>query len=107
MTCNTCKEHIRVVNGKYPMKQQISFNEIFLTILAIAFVFLFPQFALLPLPFFYIIPVLLVVWLFLKRTKENFTNLGFSFKRFELRSIFIGAIAAVVLFLFLNYAFFP
>ena len=89
------------------MKQQISFAKIFFIILAIAFVFLFPHFGFIPIPFLYIVPVLLVVWLFLKRTKEDFADIGFSFKRFEVRSIWIGAIAAVFLFGFLNYVLFP
>ena len=107
MTCSICKELIRVVNGNHLMKQKKSFAEIFFILLAIAFVFLFPHFGFIPIPFLYIVPVFLVVWLFLKRTKENFASIGFSFKRFEVRSIWTGAIAAVLLFVFLNYAFFP
>jgi membrane protease YdiL (CAAX protease family) len=95
------------VNGDNNMIKNSSFSETFFILLAIAFVFLFPHFGLLPLPFSYIIPVLLVVWLYLKRTKENFSNLGFSFKRFEFKAVIVGAIAAILLFIFLNYVFFP
>lgn len=89
------------------MKKPIAFTEIIFTLFAIAVVFLLPHFGFLPIPFYYIIPVLLFVWLFLKRTKENFAGLGFNFKRFRLNSIFIGAITAIILFAFLNYIFFP
>lgn len=86
---------------------QISFKEVVLIIFAISFVFLFPHFGFLPVPFLYVLPVLLVVWWFLKRSGENFTDIGFSFKRFEIKSVFIGAALAIVLFVFLQYVFFP
>ena len=89
------------------MIKKSPFIEILFIFLAIAFVFLFPHFSFIPIPFLYIIPVLLVVWVFLKRTKENFASLGFSFKRFEVKAIWIGAIAAIFLFAFLNYIVFP
>lgn len=89
------------------MKKKASFKEILFTLLAIVFVFFLPHFGLLPVPFYYIVPVLLVIWLLLKRTGENFSDLGFSFKRFEVKSIFIGALAAILLFVFLTYVFFP
>jgi uncharacterized protein len=84
-----------------------SFKEIIFILLAIAFVFLFPHFGILPVPFLYVLPVLLVVWWFLKRNGENFTDIGFSFRRFEIKSVSIGAASAIVLFVFLQYVFFP
>ena len=86
---------------------QISFKEVVLIIFAISFVFLFPHFGILPVPFLYVLPVLLVVWWFLRRSGENFTDIGFDFKRFEIKSIFIGAASAIALFVFLQYVFFP
>jgi membrane protease YdiL (CAAX protease family) len=86
---------------------QMSFKEVVLIIFAISFVFLFPHFAFLPVPFLYVLPVLLVVWWFLKRSGENFTDIAFDFKRFEIKSIFVGAASAIVLFVFLQYVFFP
>jgi len=86
---------------------QMSFKEVVLIIFAISFVFLFPHFAFLPVPFLYVLPVLLVVWWFLKRSGENFTDIAFDFKRFEIKSIFIGAASAIALFVFLQYVFFP
>ena len=82
-------------------------KEILLTLFAIAFVTLVPQSGIVPLPFVYCIPVLLFIWIFLKQYKENFTNLGFSFKRFEIKAVAVGAVTAIGLFVFLNYAFFP
>lgn len=107
MICNICKEPIPVVNGDHKMIKNYSLTETVLIILASTFVFLFPHFGFIPIPFLYILPVLLVVWLFLKRTKENFASLGFSFKRFAVKAVWVGAIAAVLLFVFLNYILFP
>jgi membrane protease YdiL (CAAX protease family) len=86
---------------------QISFKEVVLIIFAISFVFLFPHFGFLPVPFLYVLPVLVVVWWFLKRSGETFIDIGFSFKRFEIKSVFIGAASAIVLFVFLQHVFFP
>lgn len=88
-------------------RKKASLKEIFFTVAGIAFVFFLPHFGLFPFSFSYTIPVLLGVWLLLRRTGENFANLGFSFKRFEIRSLFIGALAAILLFIFLRYIFFP
>ena len=89
------------------MKKRITLTEIIFDFLSIAFVFLLPHFGLLAIPFYYIIPVLLFIWIYLKRTKENFAGIGFSFKKFESKSVIIGAIAAITLFLFIQYIFFP
>jgi membrane protease YdiL (CAAX protease family) len=88
-----------------------SFKEIAITLFAIAFVTLIPQSgiinAVIPLPFSYSIPVLVFVWLFLKWQKENFAGLGFSFKCLQTKAIIIGTISGIILFVFLQYAFFP
>ncbi len=89
------------------MNRRLSVKNSVLAILAIAFALLFPRSGLIPLPFGYAIPVLIVIWLTLKGAKENFANLGFNFRNFEARSIWIGAGAAILLFAFLNYALFP
>jgi uncharacterized protein len=98
------KEHIQILHGKMPMKK---FREILFTLFAIAFVIVIPQSGIIPFPFAYSIPVLVFIWLFLKLYKEDFTALGFSFKRFEIKSVLVGTFAAIVLFAFINYAFFP
>jgi membrane protease YdiL (CAAX protease family) len=89
------------------MHRKLSASNIALSIIGITFVFVFPHLGLIPIPFAYTVPVLLVVWFLLKRTNEKFSNLGFSFKRFEWKAVWIGAVAAVILFVFLNYLFFP
>jgi uncharacterized protein len=87
------------------------FNKILVTVFAIAFVVIIPQSGIvnkiIPLPFSYCIPVLLFAWLFLKLYKENFSSIGFSFKRFEIKAVVIGTLTAIVLFIFLQYGFFP
>ncbi|HXB45486.1 MAG TPA: CPBP family intramembrane glutamic endopeptidase [Puia sp.] len=77
------------------------------SLLVIAFVFLFPHYSYLPL-FLYVPIVLLVVWLFLKYvSKESFKNIFFSFKNFETKSIWVGALSAVILFGALDLLFLP
>ena len=52
--------------------------------------------------------VLIIIWLFLKFiTKEKFSDLLFSFKRFELKAVWIGAIAAIILSAFFQFIFGP
>ena len=83
-----------------------AFN-IFLSILAIAFCFFIPHYANLPI-FIYPIVVLIVVWLYLKYiSKENFSDIFFSFKRFRVKAIWIGIIAAILLSLFFRFAWDP
>lgn len=83
------------------------FKEILFSLLAIAAVVIIPHAGIVPFPFGYSIPVLLFIWLYLKHSKENFTSVGFSFKRFELKAVIIGVITAILLFSFLNLIFFP
>jgi membrane protease YdiL (CAAX protease family) len=88
-----------------------SLKAILFTLLAIAVVVLIPQSGIInkiiPLPFSYSIVILVFIWLFLKLSKENFSSLGFSFKRFNTKAVLIGTIAGIILFAFLQYAFFP
>ncbi len=67
------------------MNQHFSLTDSLLAILVIVFVVLFPHFGVIPIPFGYTIPILIVIWLTLKRTKENFESVGFSFRKFETR----------------------
>ena len=81
--------------------------KIFLSILAIAFCFFIPHYANLPI-FIYPIVVLIVVWLYLKYiSKENFSDIFFSFKRFRVKAIWIGIIVAILLSLFFRFAWDP
>jgi membrane protease YdiL (CAAX protease family) len=78
-----------------------------ISLFIIAFVFFFPHYS--GFPFFsYVVIVLMIVWLFLKYvTGENFEDIFFSFKKFRLRSIWSGAIAAILLFAALEFGILP
>jgi uncharacterized protein len=78
-----------------------------ISLLIIAFAFFFPHYG--GFPFFsYAVIVLLVIWLFLKYiSKESFKNIFFSFKDFKSKAIWLGAIAAIILFVLLQYAIMP
>ena len=79
----------------------------FLSILTIALCFFIPHYANLSI-FLYPIVVFIVVWLYLKYiSKENFSDIFFSFKRFQVKAIWIGIIAAILLSLFFRYAWDP
>ena len=81
--------------------------KIFLSILTIAFCFFIPHYANLPI-FIYPVIILMVVWLFLKYVSgETFADIFFSFKRFEIKAIWIGIIAAISLSLFFRFAWDP
>ena len=81
--------------------------KIFLSILTIALCFFIPHYANLSI-FLYPIVVFIVVWLYLKYiSKENFSDIFFSFKRFQVKAIWIGIIAAILLSLFFRYAWDP
>jgi membrane protease YdiL (CAAX protease family) len=89
------------------MQKFSSTTQKIISLLIIAFAFLFPHYA--GFPFFsYTIIVLLVIWLFLKYiSREDFNYIFFSFKKFQPKVIWSGAIAAIVLFGLLQYAVMP
>jgi len=89
------------------MHNKLSATDYILSVLVILFAFFFPHFGIIPVMFGYTIPVLLLIWLALKRTNESFTSLGFSFRRIGLKPLLIGAVSGIILFAFLNYALFP
>ncbi len=78
-----------------------------ISVFIIAFAFFFPHYG--GFPFFsYAIIVLIIVWLFLKYvTDKNFEDIFFRFKNFRSRSIWLGAVAAVILFVILQYVVMP
>jgi len=78
-----------------------------ITLLAVAFVFLLPHFGLIAFPFYYVIPVLLFIWLYLTISNETFADIGFSFGSFQWKAVVTGLVTAVILFLFMEYIFFP
>lgn len=82
-------------------------KEIVFSIIAIIIVVIVPHSGIIPIAFGYSIPILIFIWLFLKRQKENFESLGFSFKRFGIKPILIGVLSGIIIFSFLNWIFFP
>jgi hypothetical protein len=78
-----------------------------LSLLVIAFCFLFPHFG--GLSDFYLSNnrVICCLAIFKIYSKENFTDLFFSFRRFEFRAVWVGAIAAILLSLFFHFAWHP
>lgn len=78
-----------------------------LALLALAFVTLFPHWGLIPLPFGYTVPVLLVIWLYLKATGHHFSHTGFRFRDLTGKAVLTGAVAGLLIFLFLSKVFFP
>jgi len=81
--------------------------KIFLSILTIAFCFFIPHYAYLTI-LIYPIVILFVVWLFLKYvSRQTFADIFFSFKRFEIKAIWIGIVAAILLSLFFRFAWDP
>lgn len=88
-------------------KNNTGFWQVILTILCFLFTFLFPHFGGFGI-FLYPFVVLLFVWLFLKfTTGETFSDLLFSFKRFELKAIWIGIVTAILLSCFFNFIWDP
>jgi membrane protease YdiL (CAAX protease family) len=84
-----------------------SLQQTILSLVIIAFCFFIPHYAQLTI-FIYPIVVLLVIGLFLKYiSKENFSHLLFSFKRFEFKAVWIGIFAAILLSCFFQFAWEP
>ena len=81
-------------------------KEILTNAIAICVIFILPHSGLIP-NFGYSIPILLFVWLLLKYSKETFSDIGFSFKQFKLKSILIGSVVAVFTLSFMQLIFFP
>ena len=81
-------------------------KEIVLNTIVICIIFILPHTELIP-NFGYSIPILLIVWLSLKYSKETFTDIGFSLNRFKPKSILIGSLVAVLTLCFMQLIFFP
>jgi membrane protease YdiL (CAAX protease family) len=62
---------------------------------------------LIPIPFGYCIPVLLVVWGALKINRESMTGVAFNGNRFSWKAMLLGCVTGILLFVFLQYLFFP
>ena len=48
-----------------------------------------------------------MVWLILKSSDQSFSDLGFSFRRFQLKSILVGILVAAISLSFMQLVFFP
>ncbi len=81
-------------------------KDILISITAICIVVILPHTGVIP-NFGYSIPILLFVWLYLKYFGEKFSDIGFSFKSFNLKTLLIGSFAALIIVFFMQFIFFP
>ena len=81
-------------------------KEAIISFIGICVIIILPHTELI-LNFGYSIPILIFVWLILKRTNETFADIGFSIRRFRLKSILIGSLVAVFTLAFMQLIFFP
>ena len=79
-----------------------------LIIFTILFIVVFPHLGVFAsISMAYVIPIVLMVWICLRINKENFADVGFSFKSFSLKSLLIGSLFAVAIVCFMQGVFFP
>ena len=77
-----------------------------LSLITIAVIFILPHTG--GIPFFgYSIVILLLLSFVLKYSRETFSSIGFSRKRFKPRSILIGSLVAIATVAFMQLLFFP
>lgn len=84
-----------------------TFGHIIYILLAVCLVTIVPHLDLIPVPFGYTIPILLLVWYLLRIKNENFATIGFKAKGLTVRAACIGSLAGVIIYSFLNFVFFP
>lgn len=78
------------------------------TLFTILFIAVFPQLGLVTFfPMLYTIPVILLIGLNLKINKERFSDINFRFKDCSFKSLYIGIIGAVLIYVFMRCVFFP
>ncbi|WP_194852454.1 CPBP family intramembrane glutamic endopeptidase [Nonlabens antarcticus] len=82
-------------------------RSILLNIAAIGIAIILPYTGWILFPFGYCFPVFILVWLCLKYQGDSFSNIGFRFKSFRFKPIWVGVSTAILIFCFLQYAFFP
>lgn len=80
--------------------------DLILSLVVIAIIIGVPYTGLIP-NFGYAVPILLVVWLALKKFDEGFSDLMFRWKGFSLHAALIGTLAGILVFSFLQLVFFP
>ena len=81
-------------------------KDILISLIVISLIVILPHTGIIP-NFGYAIPILLFVWLCLKYFGESFSDIGFSFKSFDLKSVLVGSLAAVLIVSFMQLIFFP
>lgn len=77
-----------------------------LSVTAIGTIVFLPHAGLIPF-FGYSIPILLFTWFVLSYSNETFSEIGFSLKQFNLNSIFLGGLVAVLTLAFMQLIFHP
>lgn len=78
------------------------------TVFTILFIAIFPHLGLVNFfPMFYTVPVLLLVWVNLKVNKETFSDINFRFKDISFKSLLIGILASILIYIFMRNIFFP
>jgi membrane protease YdiL (CAAX protease family) len=77
-----------------------------LNVIAIGTIIVLPHAELIPF-FGYCIPILFITCFALKYSKENFSDIGFSFKQFNPKSILIGGLVAALTLAFMQLVFHP
>ena len=93
--------------GLYGWLNQIkNTKENVLNVIAIGSILILPHTELIP-NFGYSIPLLLFVWVLLKYSNASFSDIGFNFKRINLKSFVIGSLVAICTLGFMQYIFFP
>lgn len=84
----------------------MTIKDIIISILAIVIAVLLPHLGGLP-NFGYTLIIFPMVWLCLKYFGENFSDIGFSFKAFNIKAVVIGSITALLILGFMQLIFFP
>lgn len=82
-------------------------KNILINLLAIAVVSILPHSGIIPFPFAYTIPILLLVWLCLKYFDEDFSRIGFEFKSFNFKSVLVACSIGILFFAFSQLILFP
>lgn len=78
-----------------------------ISLLIISIAIILPHSGIIPFPFVFSIPILLIIWLYLRYVGENFSDLGLSIKSFQVKSALIGVLVAIVFVAFSQLLLFP
>lgn len=78
-----------------------------ISLLIISIAIILPHSGIIPFPFVYSIPILLIIWLYLRYVGEDFSDLGFKIKSFKVKSALIGILVAIAFVAFSQLLLFP